>query len=385
MNSLAQPSIKKADEIARVVNDVFADLELTETQRNLARERYEAVGNWIAGSSDPFLQTSYMYAQGSLALDTSVKPIGRDEFDVDLVVHIPNGRGLTTAELKSKVGDRLKEHGRYRAILKEKNRCWRLDYAGDFHLDITPSVPNLACSNGGELVPDRALKCWKPSNPRGYLRWFREISRQTPGRNLRKVASSQEPFPAHNQEPAWLPRIVQLIKRHRDVYFLSRNDGAFAPISIILTTLAGRSYLSNLYRDHIDSPWSLIIEVTSDLPRMLESEILAGRRLTVVSNPTTAGENFADKWALDQSYEMAFFEWHSQLVRDLEALSNAEGIDGVFSSLRSSFGEDAAIAATGKSLSEISDNRERSRLAVTSSGSLAATGRGMRSNTFFGS
>ena len=61
-------------------------------------------------------------------------------------------------------------------LLEEMCRCWRLlsdFYANEFHLDITPSVPNMACVNGGELVPDEDLRTWKASNPRGFKALFR--------------------------------------------------------------------------------------------------------------------------------------------------------------------------------------------------------------------
>jgi hypothetical protein len=105
--------------------------------------------------------------QGSTALGTTVKPVGRNEYDVDLVCHIPGaGRWLPPALCKKLVGDRLKANQRYSALLEEKPRCWRLNYANEFHLDITPSIPNDACLNGGELVPDRALRCWMATNPK---------------------------------------------------------------------------------------------------------------------------------------------------------------------------------------------------------------------------
>ena len=46
--------------------------------------------------------------------------------------------------------------------------------SSEFHMDITPSVPNAACVNGGELVPDKALQCWKTTNPKGYRAAFQK-------------------------------------------------------------------------------------------------------------------------------------------------------------------------------------------------------------------
>jgi hypothetical protein len=48
------------------------------------------------------------------------------------------------------------------------------NYAGEFHLDITPSIPNPGCPKGGVLVPDKAQQAWTPSNPKGYKTLFLE-------------------------------------------------------------------------------------------------------------------------------------------------------------------------------------------------------------------
>lgn len=76
--------------------------------------------------------------------------------------------GLPPAEVKRLLGMRLRANGRYAPILEEMPRCWRLNYANEFHMDITPSIPNLLCASGDELVPDKTLRCWKASNPKGY-------------------------------------------------------------------------------------------------------------------------------------------------------------------------------------------------------------------------
>jgi hypothetical protein len=131
------------------------------------------VRGWLASSS--------IYLRGSTALGTTVKPIGRNEYDVDLVCHIPGlARWLRPALCKQLVGDRLKESQRYRAILEEKPRCWRPNYANEFHLDITPSIPSEACVNRGELVPDKALRCWKASNPKDYRDAFQRRAELVP-------------------------------------------------------------------------------------------------------------------------------------------------------------------------------------------------------------
>jgi hypothetical protein len=84
-------------------------LEPSLTQADRARTSYESVGQWLAGANCDWLASSSIYLQGSTALGTTVKPIGRNEYDIDLVCHTPNlGRWLPPALCKQLVGDRLK-------------------------------------------------------------------------------------------------------------------------------------------------------------------------------------------------------------------------------------------------------------------------------------
>ena len=60
------------------------ELDLTPTQHSRAVEHYEAVGKYL--DSGPLSVYSPMiFAQGSIAIGTATKPIGRDEFDIDLM------------------------------------------------------------------------------------------------------------------------------------------------------------------------------------------------------------------------------------------------------------------------------------------------------------
>ncbi len=62
-------------------------------------------------------------------------------------------------------------------------RCIRLNYAGDFHLDIVPAVPDFEVGGTYIFVPDLDANLaidapqndrWKPSNPKGYQIWFED-------------------------------------------------------------------------------------------------------------------------------------------------------------------------------------------------------------------
>jgi hypothetical protein len=372
-------------------------LEPSPTQIDEARLKYETVGNWLAGSTDTGLQRLSIYLQGSTALGTVVRPLAGNEFDVDLVSKIGGNENRSPSEIKRLVGDRLKENERYRQILIEKPRCWRLNYANEFHLDLTPSIRNPLCSNGGELVPDRKLQCWKASNPKGYRALFEQRAALQPNFRLQKfdqatARADMEPYPNAPRFKSPLCRIVQIEKRHRDVYF-EPIGCEFAPISILITTLAMQAYEYCIRHQAFDSELDLLMAVIRKMPDFIEREAQGAEIRWFVWNETTQGENFAEKWNEEPRLPQAFFAWHAKLVEDLEQLGEMEGLDGLGRSLKKSFGDgptDRAIAAV---TDEVSNARRDKTLVAIPKVGLAAMAVGpalagataVQANTFHGS
>lgn len=289
--------------IVTILDEMMGGLEISPSQRELAQQRYEAVGRWLASSGVLMLRDLYIYLQGSTALGTTVKPIGHNEHDVDLVAHRPSYEAVEPAVLKRAIGDRLRENGNYAPLLEEMPRCWRLVYANEFHMDITPAIPNAQCSNGGELVPDRALRRWKTSNPKGYKREFERRAALKPQFRLNKslqfdakrADKNVEPYPVATGFKGVLRRMVQISKRHRDIHFVDL-DPCLAPISVIITTLAAWSYEYCVAAKVYESELDLACEVVRYMPAFIEERSVDGRRQWFIWNDTTAGENFAEKW-----------------------------------------------------------------------------------------
>ena len=171
--TVASRELLRKFEVAEALERLCQSLELTAAQFLQAKERYERVGSWLDGANDPVLRALAIYLQGSTAIGTTVRPINRNEHDVDLIAQCPDvSPRISPAVLKSTIGERLRRNQHYARILEEKARCWRLSYANEFHMDITPAIPNPRCPHGGELVPDKELKEWSPSNPKGYRKLF---------------------------------------------------------------------------------------------------------------------------------------------------------------------------------------------------------------------
>jgi hypothetical protein len=380
----------KEEQVLEYLERMCQGIELAESQRERAKAHYEAVGQWLSESDEPLLRSIVIYPHGSTILGTAVKPLSGDEHDVDLVAFLEEG---TPQELpghvKQLIGRRLRQSGRYAPILEEKRRCWRLNYAHEFHLDITPSIRNPVCALGGELVPDKELRCWKPTNPRGYRRLFERRALLEP-RVLAKsrgyAADSVEPYPQHAALKGVLRRIVQLSKRHRDHHFSDR-DPDLGPISVILTTLAAASYEYCVLNRYYSMQWSLVIDVIRLMPEFITPRRAPNEPLWAVWNETTQGENFAERWNTEPDRAAAFFTWHRHFLADMLQLREGYGLDQLLKSASASFGETASERAMAAWTDSVNAGRKSGQLAVSAQRGLTLATMGstpVRPNTFHG-
>jgi hypothetical protein len=381
-------------QIVEVLELVCESLELSPSQFASAKRRYEGVGACLAGSDDPVLQTIAIYLQGSTALRTTVKPIGLTEHDVDLVGHVPDlDVQISPAALKKAIGDCLRGNGNYAPLLEEMPRCWRLNYANEFHMDITPSIPNPACRFGGELVPDKTLKVWKASNPKGYKHLFEQRAKLVPVIRLRKhiaadsTRANVEPYPKAGGFKGILRRTVQIGKRHRDIMFV--DDPDLAPLSVIITTLGSRSYEWCVTNHEYDNELDLLFDVVRHMPDTIQMRRLDGRDHWFIWNETTNGENFAEKWSRRPERAEAFFTWHARFCSDLVELEAVRGLDRLGNMLKSLFGSRPASAAIDSLTERVSTARRAGNLRVAptvglSVGAVSAS-TSVRANTFYGS
>lgn len=393
MRRYASDEVLRQSQLTGILELICQQLELTETQRRLAEERYMAIGRWLAQDHGPALQTATIYPQGSIALQTTVRPWRQQEFDLDLVCHVmAAGRLTSPTALKQLVGDRLKANATYEKLLEEKPRCWRLSYADEFHLDITPSIPNLECPNGGELVPDKKLRQWKASNPKGYRRWFDERAALRPtvrlaAVDMAKARAEVEALPGPSRFKGVLRRGVQLCKRHRDVHFSGTSE--LAPISIIITTLAARSYAACVGTRTYETDLDLLREVIGGMPSQIEIRGEGRSRQYFVWNDTTNGENFAEKWNNDARLAEAFYRWHSRALADLVGLETHTGLDSVRKHFGTALGEPIVAKAMSELTQRVGLARKAGRLAVATGPGLTVGGSRasstVRTNTFYGS
>lgn len=392
MSALPQFRVHRRRWAAEWLERVGRALDLTDAQLEQARDRYGSVGRWLADSPHPWLARSDIFVQGSIALGTGKRPLVGEEFDVDLIQRLVGASSHATPEaIKALVGDRLKANAVYAAMLEEMPRCWRLNYANQFHLDITPAVPHPLEPLPALVVPDRRLRRWVPTNPTGYRELFERrvalrLPLMAPAGGIRADVAD---FPLHLGPKGVLRRLVQLLKHHRDLAFQSPAIADLRPISIIITTLAARAYeFVALAGVTYESDYDLLMAVVECMPRFIAINEHDPVRRYVIENETVRGENFADKWNANPKLAYAFFEWHRNVVHALRTIAEIEGQDQIARFTSRAFGEGVGERVLKQLKAETSGQRAAGRLSVHGTlGVLSHNAHAsspVRSNTFFG-
>ena len=180
---------------------------------------------------------------------------------------------------------------------------------------------------------------------------------------------------------------MQIAKRHRDITFV--DDPDVAPLSVIITTLASRSYEWCVTNREYDNELDLLFDVIRHMPDTIEMRRVDGRNQWFIWNETTEGENFAEKWNRGPERAEAFFTWHARFCSDLVELEVVRGLDRLGDTLKSLFGSRPASAAIDSLTERVSAARRAGNLRVAptiglSVGALPAS-TSVRANTFYGS
>lgn len=370
----------KYTQLDDLLDKMAEELQLDKTRYDRMVSAYDAVKKWIEEDEKFFKPFMYeVYPHGSVRILTTVKPIGKDEFDLDIAIHLKTDWANHTPEkIYQELKRRLGEHEKYKKMLEPKNRCLRLNYSGDFHMDILPGIQENSYDEDKLLVPDRERGTWVSSSPRGYAKWF--IGRANMVKqSLLEKALRAEHLPVddfENKKP--LQRAVQLIKRYRDIYF--QKDDTYKTSSIVLTTIAGQFYSGeeSIY-DTIDVIISLIRKHT-----------LTSTERIKVFNPVNEAEDFTDKWAAEPEYYTAFKKFCDYLYAEWQKLKQENGIIEESRILKGLFGNDLFTKAQNRQTELIESLRKNKTLGINrKSGILSSIGAvvttmPIKSNTFFG-
>lgn len=153
--------------------------------------------------------------QGSWAQRTIINPPKDIEFDADFMLELMEVPGWSPADYNDAVFQALDHDPVYGVMdkpVEAKNRCVRVSYANDMHVDIVPYVD---LTGGGEHIINAKTDEWEPSDSDGFTKWMKGKDDIADG-HMRRVI-----------------RLLKYLRDHRGWY----ED----TVSIILTTVVGNS------------------------------------------------------------------------------------------------------------------------------------------------
>lgn len=337
------------EDLSQLLRHTAETLDIPDHLYEDAVLKYEDIGAWLAAEDSELREyVPGIYPQGSFRLGTIVRPLTRkDEYDIDLVCHLQIQKESTTQQkLKQRVGNRLKKRQDIAQILEEYRRCWSLDYPKQFHMDVLPTIPNMERPPTGLLLTDKELVRWQKSNPKLYAEWF--FSRMQVIFEERREALAKSYQMNIEEVPYWqvktpLQRVVQILKRHRDIYF--QNNQENRPVSIIITTLAAKAY-----RNQGDL-YDALLDIVRDMPKSIENR--DGKWW--VPNPADPEENFANKWNEKPERCLAFFTWLKKVHNDFTSAIQKGTLNEAVDVLSPVMGRDTvkSAASLGLSLSSL--------------------------------
>jgi hypothetical protein len=326
------------NDLDQILTRAAAALDIPDDAYEDAVLKYESVGEWLASDDSELKDFSpEIYPQGSFRLGTVVHPLAVYDYDIDLVcvLNLTKDDG-SQKELKDLIGKQLKRNVELKPHVSPGCRCWLVDYPPEsdlpgFHMDVLPSIPNPEQRPTGIFLTDTELFHWQKSNPKAYSSWF--YSRMAPILLEKRAAAANSAKVNIEDVPEWriktpLQMAVQLLKRHRDIYFQPVPDDR--PVSIIVTTLAALAYRGQ------SSLYNALLDVMTDMPKFIERKA----DKWWITNPTEADENFADRWNEHPQRSNNFFTWLKRAQEDFSRLGATGRLEEVFQILNTSLGRE---------------------------------------------
>jgi len=250
-----------------------AEVNLNQTRIDRLQQSVGAIETYIANHaafSDMFLD---VIPAGSWAHRTIIKPVAdTDEFDGDVLLFVKEQTDWQPKEYIENLYSAFRDSETYKPKAQKKTRCVRIDYAGDFHVDVVPYLER----SGNHYITNRLEPedegRFELSDPEAFSAWIDERQRQTNNHFI---------------------KVVRLMKYLRDY------KNTFTCKSIILTTLLGDVVAGiegtmnpSLYADVPSTLNTLMTELAKSLPDSMPA----------IMDPAQTGENFSDRYQDNWNY-----------------------------------------------------------------------------------
>ena len=245
-----------------------------------------------------------------------------EQYDVDLVVLVKTPR-CDAEYLRNEIYKMLESHGRYEGKIENKKPCIRIQYAdsSQFHMDIA-SAQDLDISVDDSINIARfdgdSSYFYEVSNPKGYIDWFKQTMQFDELQKSQKAMYEKRQTEVEKIELSKLrtplQKAIQILKRHRDIFFMDKDNSDDKPSSIIITTLCAMAYKDTDGQYEKNNIYLTVVNMLDRFPIYVKKN-KAG--CYYLENPSNPKENFLKKWDDNPDLVVAFEQWITKARRDI--------------------------------------------------------------------
>ena len=379
--------LRQSDEL--IVN-VAQRLQLTKTEHDNNRDRYEALAEFIDAEGSVLHDTVVdIFPSGSNAIDAAIRGLVKEDApDVDavIVLNLPTHTSPKQAlELVREAITRSDEKtATYRnCIVEQHSRCITVVYSDESKVDLMPVIKlsddkyapimQLFHYDDDDYRPVIYTKKVSPIGFKNAVKEAVEVEKDTwLYENVTKSMHLADTlilekaevadFPEQKQFEEKSPRIVvlQLLKRFRDIRFQGRK-GRRKPPSVVLAAMAiDASFGSS--RSLIDE----MVHVAKHMRREIE---IAGSNRLDIRNPGYNDDVFTDRWPEpDTDDQVLWYNDLNVLISELIALKDTESPSKQAEILERLFGQKVANHAVELLAKKVEHSRKNRKLAISSTG-----------------
>ncbi len=376
--------IRKLDRQKDILK-LIADVDITFSMFKNAESKYNALSCYLGRHIE--LNTN-IYAQGSFALGTVVRPIkdGKDaDYDLDFICEVDIDKNEIDASLlRSIIENALSDGELYGGKMEVSDECITIHYAEEngvgFSIDIVPATHEsrenkkrlAGKTDRPDLIEDSiAIPMgtigryeWITNNPKGFKKWFEEINKpflEYSRQNIRKsILETKGDYNTVEEIPdevlrSSVQRAIQILKRNRDLFYQKFSD--LKPNSAIINVLVanvakgcapdiGALDLLELVLNDLSECAKVFYDIQHEKNTLKSKTICKQNGDWYIANPANPEDNLANKWNVDSSIVDKFFLWVDAARNDL--VNSMELEDSEFRAvIESAFGQDIVQKSWG--------------------------------------
>ena len=160
------------------------EVNLNQHRVDTLEKRVATITSFIQGSDN--FNSSFITAipQGSYSHRTIIKPtVKKAIFDADVVVYLKPIKGWEPKDYIQKIYELFNSSSLYRGKASRQTRCVKLNYAGEFHIDVVPCIRKAGLLGHQEYVCNKLTNKLESCSSIEYSDWVKDNNKVVANNN----------------------------------------------------------------------------------------------------------------------------------------------------------------------------------------------------------